>query len=271
MGIGIAIPLQKYIVMNCFQSRISDTVQWPSTARSKGFSVAAAAARLLSASRALLFWRPTFKMVPTTHDTWVDAKRRFNHGVLLGLTCRTSGAEFCVGTYHMPCQFRNPPVMVIHAALVAQWMQKKAAARPLVFCGDFNVKPGDSGYRLLTEGTLSKDDVHYPQAPPHWINTPNLDLEYPFESVYKRGTGSEPDFTNWAHCKRDAKEFVATLDYIFVSPAVNITSVKLLAPRTEAFHPGPYPTKEEPSDHLLLACDVTIKQQRALGPNIRKG
>ena len=48
---------------------------------------------------------------------------RFCQAVLVKLVSRTTGARFCVATYHMPCQFRNPRVMVLHSALYAAWAQ----------------------------------------------------------------------------------------------------------------------------------------------------
>lgn len=61
-------------------------------------------------------------------ETWVDAKERPNTMVMARLRCARSGVEFCAGTYHMPCAFYNPPLMVIHTALCAQMMQVRGCA-----------------------------------------------------------------------------------------------------------------------------------------------
>ena len=79
-------------------------------------------------------------------DPVTDAKRRANQLIMARLECRESGAAFCVGTYHMPCQFRVPVVMVTHMALALRELQLWAGAAPLIFCGDFNVKPPPPPY-----------------------------------------------------------------------------------------------------------------------------
>lgn len=50
---------------------------------------------------------------------------RFCQAVLVKLVSQSTGARLCVATYHMPCQFRNPRVMVLHSALYAAWAQVK--------------------------------------------------------------------------------------------------------------------------------------------------
>ena len=49
---------------------------------------------------------------------------------------------FVVGTYHMPCMFKLPSVMMIHCALAAQHIQKYSNEDPYLLVGDFNIKPG---------------------------------------------------------------------------------------------------------------------------------
>jgi 2',5'-phosphodiesterase len=46
---------------------------------------------------------------------------------------RSTGKEFGVATYHMPCQFRIPSVMVIHTALVAQRLADLFKSTPLIW------------------------------------------------------------------------------------------------------------------------------------------
>ena len=53
-------------------------------------------------------------------DVWQAAQRRQNRAAMLRLQHIATGVEFVVGTYHMPCAFRTPAMMVIHAALVGQ-------------------------------------------------------------------------------------------------------------------------------------------------------
>ena len=57
---------------------------------------------------------------------------------------RADSKPFVVGTYHMPCMFKVPSVMMIHCALSAQHIHKYANNDPYVLVGDFNIRPGAS-------------------------------------------------------------------------------------------------------------------------------
>ena len=74
-------------------------------------------------------------------------------------------------------------------------------------------------------------------------------------SAYKVALGTEPDLTNHARIKDD-EPFVDTLDYIFVSPTVTVKEVAQLPHRDDV--KGPFPSKTEPSDHILLQATLTV-------------
>lgn len=59
---------------------------------------------------------------------------------------------FCVGTYHMPCLFRVPPVMTIHTSMLVRHVSRLSEADPFVIAGDFNFVPGSDCYKIVTEG-----------------------------------------------------------------------------------------------------------------------
>ena len=141
---------------------------------------------------------------------------------------------------------------------------------PHILAGDFNILPDSPHYKLLTTGKLDRSDPTYP--------SPGLDgVEWkvesnPMDSAYtmmtKDGTtASEPEFTNYAHIKEDP-EFIGTLDYIFLSQkectsshdkggkSWKVHSVEKLPSIEESG--GPYPNKNEPSDHILIAADLEI-------------
>jgi endonuclease/exonuclease/phosphatase family metal-dependent hydrolase len=48
--------------------------------------------------------------------------------------------------------------MTIHAQLAAMYAQRMAGNLPAVLVGDFNLKPGDGGYDLVTTGAI--DPAH---------------------------------------------------------------------------------------------------------------
>lgn len=185
-------------------------------------------------------------------NVWDLALNRFNTMVAARLRCPDTKAEVVVGTYHMPCMFDKPQVMTIHAALCAQTLQRISGTTPHILAGDFNFKPGDPQYRLITTGTLA--DPHRPPAMPgdSW----SVDLEHAMHSAYKERLGAEPRFTNYNKFRGGAP-FIDTLDYIFCAPGVVVEDVLPLPADPEQVA-GPFPTETEPSDHLMVAATVSV-------------
>jgi len=68
-------------------------------------------------------------------DIWQAAQRRQNRATLVRLRHVSARQEFVVGTYHMPCAFRTPDMMVIHAALVAQLVLRFVLSAESGCCG----------------------------------------------------------------------------------------------------------------------------------------
>jgi hypothetical protein len=62
--------------------------------------------------------------------------------------------SFVVGTYHMPCAYQTPAVMVAHTALSTQHIQHFARSDPYIYVGDYNFLPSSSQYMLMTTGTI---------------------------------------------------------------------------------------------------------------------
>ena len=52
-------------------------------------------------------------------DPYFDTKKRANQVIMTRLLDKQAGTTFCVATYHMPCQFRLPEVMVSHTVRVS--------------------------------------------------------------------------------------------------------------------------------------------------------
>ena len=73
-------------------------------------------------------------------------------------------------------------------------------------------------------------------------------------SAYADALGAEPELTNWAFTRGSEGDFKDTLDYIFVSDGVDVAGVKPIRV-TE----GPLPTEAEPSDHVLIAADLSVQ------------
>jgi endonuclease/exonuclease/phosphatase family metal-dependent hydrolase len=114
---------------------------------------------------------------------YLQAKGRMNIMLFARLKEVSSGKVVCVGTYHMPCMFWLPSVMVMHTALVSQRIKALAGNDPHVLAGDFNFKPDSSMYQLITEARLDESHPEYPDIPDWepWRPT----VPQPMHSAYK--------------------------------------------------------------------------------------
>lgn len=95
-----------------------------------------------------------------------------------------------------PCEYRRPRVMTVHAALVAQKLQRLAHGLPHVLCGDFNFGPTWPQYQMITTGSMPADDPAWPLLPESDNWEPRLDT--PLRSAIKEKHGQEPEFTCYA-------------------------------------------------------------------------
>ena len=162
MGVALAWPQDKYDLVTIDCARLSDDVQeakqkWEKREEITGIRKLASnlKTRLKNVVSALTssleYERPPF-------DGWKEARKKHNVLVTATLQPKKGGDAFCVGTYHMPCLFGSVDkerVMVIHASLAAARVKKVADGKRYVLCGDFNIKPYDACYQLLTQGSLS--------------------------------------------------------------------------------------------------------------------
>jgi 2',5'-phosphodiesterase len=79
-------------------------------------------------------------------------------------------------------------------------------------------------------------------------------------SAYSVAQGKEPEFTNFSKI-REQPVFMETLDYIFLSKHWKVLSVTELISKTAiiaATAGRPLPDKEYPSDHLLIATELSL-------------
>lgn len=168
----------------------------------------------------------------------------------------------CTTNSHMPCAFYAPKVMTIHADLAFRHAQLLASTGdskvPCIVAGDFNIKPVDSIYTLLTTGQLATTDDFFP-TPKNGFDW-KVSLE-PMRSAYADVLGSEPDFTNYARVKED-EPFIDTLDYIFVSSEWKVDSVLELPGRNAVKGPFPNLDENEPSDHVLIAATLELVESK---------
>ena len=185
-------------------------------------------------------------------DPWYEANKRMNQMIILKLDKKNKSngtSDFYVGTYHMPCMFKLPAVMMIHCAASTKYIQKVARGKPYIFCGDFNIMPDSLMYDMLISGKGN-------------ISTFNLSiynnfqfLVEPLKSAYKEFNNKEPLYTNYAHTKGSSTLFKGTLDYIFLSKDWNVQDVVQLP---DQYPENGLPSVTEPSDHILLGTTLKL-------------
>jgi len=244
MGVGIAWPLDKYETIDIDITRLSDTRKWAKKPQIEKIK-----------EDITKFFVTQLKLDKRKYaDPLKESKRRYNQIVFLRLKDKNEDNKFCVATYHMPCAFYAPQVMTIHTAMAVQWVQKLAKEDAYILSGDFNIKPGDPQYQLITTGSIDPASIAYPEA--KWGDTWQPSLSEPLRSAYAEAFGQEPDFTNYAKVG-NKNPFIHTLDYIWLSGAWKVKSAMELPDRSEV--KGPFPNEVEPSDHVAIAADLVLK------------
>ncbi|CAM9786617.1 unnamed protein product [Chrysoparadoxa australica] len=258
MGVAMAWPMDEFDAIDIEVRRLSDTKRWGRKPEPGLLAKLANGAVDLVRSWVMEPKSRGFGKKQTQPvDAYAEAKGRYNQMLFARLQHRSTGKVFCVGTYHMPCAFWCPPIMVIHNALLVQHMLRLAKGDPAVLAGDFNFEPGSACYRLVTTGELSLQDPDYP-TPPSWEESVGWgpSLPQPMISAYSAVEGEEPAWTNWSHIG-DNGEFRGTLDYLFHDKQLQPTEVRHLPERS-----GPLPSVLEPSDHVLIAASYNFLEGR---------
>jgi endonuclease/exonuclease/phosphatase family metal-dependent hydrolase len=270
MGVGIAFPFRRFEAMAISIQRVADTKKWwPERSSTSSKNPGDKVDELIDLAG--YFASPYFfdavdgiEEVDEEQDEderrlninpWDYSRARQNMMVCVKLKPRGGigdGSSFVVATYHMPCAYWAPKVMVIHTALATQCAQRFADAAPLILAGDWNFKPGAAPYQLLTTGRLAEDHPAHPGSLEGDSWRPEEGLKAMRSAYADKNPGGEPEFTNYAWVRNDEDPFIGTLDYIFVSQQCTVTGVSKL-PNIRSC-PSPLPTASEPSDHLMLSA-----------------
>jgi len=175
------------------------------------------------------------------------ASQRQNQAIYLELMEKETDKSFMVINYHMPCCFNTPDVQLLHVYYLFKHYLDSYGSKelPVVFGGDFNIKPSSYIYEYITEGNIPEnilDLIPY--------NDSNDLGDY--VSAYKDKHGSEAEFTNWSESIRGGV-FKETLDYFFVSKNVTVQDVSLGIKVEEKC-----PNSECPSDHIPILMNISI-------------
>jgi 2',5'-phosphodiesterase len=169
MGVALAWPTDTFETMNIDISRLADkrVQKWPPQDTKSVLEKVWDSVKSSLDSPLQYFG---LKQQTWTIDDWEYAQWRQNVILTATLRHKESGQSFCIGNYHMPCAFNAPMVMTIHSEMAAKHVQNIAAATvsttstsiPYILAGDFNIKPADAMYALLTTGTLDPNNPAYP-------------------------------------------------------------------------------------------------------------
>lgn len=271
MGVAIAFPTDKFYADDIRLQCLADAARWPPVPPQSPVSKFFSGIRhSINSTIAFATGADVKRASKRSRSPWIQARERKNVLIFARLRSRTNGTSLCVGNYHMPCCFWSPAIMLIHSALVVSTFQRLAAgARYTVLAGDFNIKPKDSAYRMITTGAIAPTHADFPPDAPD--GSP-ADKWFPrqftaMKSAYADVNGIEPEFTNYAR-QKDSPEFCETLDYLFCSKELDVVDVVPLPERKEV--EGPFPIKSEPSDHILIGCTVRLPADSAVSKKKRK-
>jgi 2',5'-phosphodiesterase len=296
MGVGLAVPLNTYDIEQIKNKRVADTCWFKPEPKNKmnwlfAFIINWFNYFIMIFTNLILRLTILLKLTNEPYNAFTHALQRWNILMCMKLRHKITNEIFWVCTYHMPCAFKNPDMMTIHASLALQYIQRitktskllsssyansnsgdsdtenENNAEPYILLGDFNFKPLDGQYQLYINGDLDKDHIAYPKNIPKNFKTGNGDYKVnviPVRSVYKEYNGTEPEYTNNAIVSfmggKPQPHFKETLDYIFISSQwKNITSIQALdylPSKTE--QDIPFPSENEPSDHVLIAANLTL-------------
>ena len=271
MGVGIAVPMKHYNINDIDIKRIADTY----TEDIKEKKVYEQTNNTTGIMKSL---KNQFKKIIITIgslvgigknnqnnnsnkeklDPWYESNKKMNQMVIVKLESKkqinsnNKDSSFYVGTYHMPCMFKLPAVMMIHCAASTKYIQKVANGKPYIYCGDFNIMPDSLMYDMLISGKGNMTSFNL---------TPYSNFKFevePVKSAYKEYDNVEPLYTNYAQTKGSSTLFKGTLDYIFLSKDWKVQDVVKLP--TEYPQLG-LPSSDEPSDHMLLGASISLLRE----------
>ncbi len=200
----------------------------------------------------------------SNYETWKSLRTRKNIIIILQLTDISTSIKFCVGTYHTPCNFQNQKFMQLANLFAAQSIQIFAGGLPYIFAADLNTQPNTPSYNILVGNEIKSNEKPEKETDTDdWVPI----MIPPLLSAYFIKNKKEPRATNDGYqisqntdgtC-RDSGRFIGTLDYIFLSDdRFKVIGVKNLD-NIFTKKNGPYPSKEEPSDHVLISANLLLE------------
>ncbi|UJR10952.1 hypothetical protein I4U23_015137 [Adineta vaga] len=185
-------------------------------------------------------------------NPWERAMDRTNTLICLRVTIESR--PLCISTYHMPCLYKYPDTMAIHASIVKDLVFQFATGDNLILAGDFNFEPWTACYGELTKTGFPEN--YFPKSK-HFDIMYKPKTDQILKSAYREKNGSEPAYTNYS-CTSEPSDYTGTLDYIFFAGQMIVENVLELPdyPIGKA-----YPDETNPSDHLMIAASFRLLEQ----------
>ncbi|CAF4030577.1 unnamed protein product, partial [Rotaria sordida] len=240
MGVGMAIPLSMQLNSISF-IKIGDHIRSISKPREEKANMFTWGWNLYQFAMS--------KFIELASDPWETAMAKAN--TLICIEVVIDNKPIHIGTYHMPCLYKKPDVMAIHCSVLKDLMFQLAAGQDFILAGDFNIKPLDICYQVLTEKDYN--GCNLPESSTYEISyRPNT--EQVLKSAYREKNGAEPVYTDFSDTP-SSPNFCATLDYIFFNGHLTVEKVLELPdhPSSES-----YPDETHPSDHLMIAATFQL-------------
>ena len=141
--------------------------------------------------------------------------------------------------------------MVTHGCLSTKFLYELSleySTNKIIFAGDFNSIPNESCHKFITTGEYDVN-LFNKSFPPEDNWRPIHDII--FKSSHYTHHGNEPEYTNYtitSNKKIKDKVHKLCLDYIFYSGTdINVTQSTVIIEGNP-----PFPSDNEPSDHIML-------------------
>lgn len=238
MGVMLLIPSKQYRVVSTTNYHVADYISC--VARNQNVSCIDTVKRLFS------HWTGTEKKKTSAYNNMF----RKNH-VLMFVLKDMVDREFVIATYHMPCVFYDPAVMLVHVHTLLELVEKYSNDLPYIVTGDFNFFPDTEMYKLVTGESFS-DDVITKNFP---IGTTKKLYNFNLDDCYYSYNKNHKITTSCDNARYNMK-FSGCIDYIFAKK----NCFKVLNAEVVKYGDGKYyPDLQNPSDHLPVECSLRLK------------
>lgn len=223
MGVGIAYPYEEFKLDKGDITRICDVQIKPSPIINRKSWYNALWLRCLTFR--VFRWLIKFIQIILMPFYKFPTKKPLNYpNTILTLSFKnTDGLAFRVSTVHVPCEFKKPVVMKKLARLITHHVINYDNNPNYILCGDFNIRPHSEEFKILDNNFIDICQGQVSHTCYVWL--------------------------------KDTPRFQDRIDYIFISKTTEL-EFEPIPNKEPSKHCLSYPTKKEPSDHILIMTKV---------------